>query len=69
MLRTMETMARASSSCPNHIDLAPIADPYHVSGFQSPADDYKQDRLDITEKLVRDPLNTFFFESDSEGTF
>jgi len=58
MLRTIEI--------PNRPDLAPIADPSQVSGFQSPADDYKEDRLNIMEKLVRDPLNTYFFESDSD---
>lgn len=59
MLRTIEI--------PNRPDLAPIADPSQVSGFQSPADDYKEDRLNIMEKLVRDPLNTYFFESDSDA--
>ena len=59
MLRTIETL--------NRPDLAPIADPSQVSGFQSPADDYKEDRLNIMEKLVRDPLNTYFFESDSDA--
>lgn len=59
MLRTIETL--------NSPDLAPIADPSQVSGFQSPADDYKEDRLNIMEKLVRDPLNTYFFESDSDA--
>lgn len=59
MLRTIETL--------NRPDLAPIADPSQVSGFQSPADDYKEDRLNIIEKLVRDPLNTYFFECDSDA--
>ncbi|WP_411273371.1 S24 family peptidase [Daejeonella sp.] len=59
MLRTIETF--------NRPDLTPIADPSRVSGFQSPADDYKEQRLNIMEKLVRDPLNTYFFESDSDA--
>lgn len=59
MLRTIETL--------NRPDLAPISDPTQVSGFQSPADDYKQERLNIMEKLVKDPLNTYFFESDSDA--
>ena len=59
MLRTIETL--------NRPDLTPIADPSQVSGFQSPADDYPENRLNIMEKLVRDPLNTYFFESDSDA--
>lgn len=59
MLRTIEAL--------NRPDLAPIADPSKVSGFQSPADDYKEERLSIMEKLVKDPLNTYFFESDSDA--
>lgn len=59
MLRTVEI--------PNRPDLDPISDPSQVSGFQSPADDYKKDRLNIMEKLVRDPLNTYYFESDSDA--
>ena len=59
MLRNIEIADRP--------DLAPIADPSQVSGFQSPADDYKKDRLNIMEKLVSDPLNTYFFESDSDA--
>ena len=59
MLRTIETI--------NRPDLAPVADASKVSGFQSPADDYKEDRLNIMKKLVRDPLNTYFFESDSDA--
>lgn len=59
MLRTIEIQ--------NRPDLALIADPSQVSGFQSPADDNKKDRLNVMEKLVRDPLNTYFFESDSDA--
>jgi len=59
MLRTVATL--------NLPELAPIADPSIVSGFQSPADDYKEERLNIMEKLIRDPLNTYFFECDSDA--
>lgn len=33
-----------------------------VSGFKSPADDYLEGRLDISEMLVVDPHCTFYFE-------
>ncbi|MBC7913826.1 MAG: hypothetical protein H7Y07_06845, partial [Pyrinomonadaceae bacterium] len=46
-------------------ELEPIADPGQVSGFQSPAADYQEDRLHILQKLVSDPLNTFYFEASS----
>lgn len=59
MLRTSQTLYRP--------DLSPIADPSIVSGFQSPAEDYQEERLNIMERLVRDPLNTFFFESESDA--
>ncbi|MES3017700.1 MAG: S24 family peptidase [Bacteroidota bacterium] len=59
MLRPITTL--------NLPDLAPIADPSVVTGFQSPADDYKEERLNIMEKLIRDPLNTYFFEVDSDS--
>lgn len=32
-----------------------------ISGFQSPAADYLEGRLDIAEKLVIDPHSTFYF--------
>ncbi|MBC7915064.1 MAG: error-prone repair protein UmuD [Pyrinomonadaceae bacterium] len=46
--------------------LEPIRDPGQVSGFQSPAADYQKDRLHIIQKLVSDPLNTFYFEAGSD---
>jgi len=33
-----------------------------ISGFQSPAADYLEGRLDITEKIVIDPHATFYFQ-------
>src|SRR5690606_6295880 len=47
-------------------DLEPLEDPGKVSGFQSPADDYREDRLNIMERLIADPVNTYYFEADSD---
>ena len=47
-------------------NLEPIRDPGQVSGFQSPAADYQEDRLHIIQNLVSDPLNTFYFEAGSD---
>ncbi|MGM9476182.1 LexA family protein [Pedobacter sp. GSP4] len=33
-----------------------------ISGFQSPAADYLEGRLDISERLVVDPHSTFYFQ-------
>ena len=49
-----------------YTDLEPIADPGEVSGFQSPAANYREDRLNILQRLVTDPLNTFYFEANSD---
>lgn len=46
-------------------DLEPLEDPGNVSGFASPAADYIQDRLHIIQKLVNDPVNTFYFQMES----
>ena len=46
--------------------LEPIKDAGQVSGFQSPAADYTQDRLNILQRLITDPLNTFYFEAESD---
>ncbi|HEY0899322.1 MAG TPA: S24 family peptidase [Sphingobacteriaceae bacterium] len=59
MLRKIETM--------NAPDLEPLEDPGKASGFQSPADDYKQDRLNIIGRLIHDPTNTYYFEADSDA--
>lgn len=58
MLRTIETQ--------RNLDLEPIKDAGQVSGFQSPATDYKEERLDLLERIIVDPLNTFFMESESD---
>lgn len=46
-------------------DLEPLENPGQVTGFSSPAQDYKEDRLHIIQKLVKDPTNTFYFEADN----
>ena len=38
-----------------------------ISGFQSPADDYLEGRLSISEVLVVDPESTFYFQMDSQS--
>ena len=58
MLRQLKTF--------RNTDLEPIKDPGQVSGFQSPAADYQEDRLHILQRLVTDPLNTYYFEAPSD---
>lgn len=43
-----------------------LANPGKASGFVSPAEDYAQKRLHIAQRLVNDPVNTFYFEADDE---
>lgn len=43
-----------------------LDNPGRVSGFISPAEDYKQRRLHIAQKIVKDPTNTFYFEADDD---
>jgi DNA polymerase V len=43
-----------------------LDNPNRVSGFISPAEDYKQRRLHIAQKIVGDPTNTFYFEADDD---
>jgi DNA polymerase V len=38
-----------------------------ITGFQSPADDYLEGRLNITDMLVIDPDCTFYFQMDSSS--
>ncbi|KLT63947.1 LexA family transcriptional regulator [Pedobacter sp. BMA] len=38
-----------------------------ISGFQSPAADYLEGRLDIAEKLVVDPHTTFYFKMEGDA--
>jgi DNA polymerase V len=37
-----------------------------ISGFKSPADDYLEGRLDISDMLVVDPHCTFYFKMDTD---
>ncbi|WP_166332981.1 S24 family peptidase [Sphingobacterium chungjuense] len=37
-----------------------------ISGFKSPADDYLEGRLDISDVLVIDPHCTFYFRMDGD---
>jgi DNA polymerase V len=46
--------------------LEPLENASKVSGFQSPAEDYINRRLDIENKLKHDPVNTFYFESERD---
>ncbi|MBC6112691.1 LexA family protein [Pedobacter fastidiosus] len=46
--------------------LETLDNPGKVSGFISPAEDYKQRRLHIAQRIVTDPTNTFYFEADDE---
>ncbi|MDN3588188.1 S24 family peptidase [Pedobacter aquatilis] len=46
--------------------LETLDNPGRVSGFISPAEDYKQRRLHIAQRIVNDPTNTFYFESDDD---
>lgn len=43
-----------------------LPNPGKVSGFVSPAEDYAQKRLHISQRLVKDPTNTFYFEADDD---
>ncbi|RZL51270.1 MAG: hypothetical protein EOP00_00185 [Pedobacter sp.] len=43
-----------------------LAHPGKVSGFVSPAEDYAQKRLHIAQRIVNDPINTFYFEADDD---
>jgi len=40
--------------------------PGKVSGFVSPAEDYVQKRLHISQLIVKDPTNTFYFQADDD---
>lgn len=46
--------------------LEPLEDAGKVSGFASPAEDYVQIRLNILEKLVQDPINTYYAIADTD---
>lgn len=44
-------------------ELEPLSNPGKTSGFVSPADDYLEGRLNILERLVKDPVNTYYAEA------
>lgn len=51
---------------PKNEFLETLDNPGKVSGFISPAEDYKQRRLHISQLIVKDPTNTFYFEADDD---
>ncbi|MCX2472781.1 hypothetical protein OQZ33_00415 [Pedobacter sp. MC2016-05] len=51
---------------PKNNVLDTLDNPSRVSGFISPAEDYKQKRLHIAQRIVSDPTNTFYFEADDD---
>ncbi|WP_231465081.1 LexA family transcriptional regulator [Pedobacter sp. Leaf132] len=51
---------------PKNSALETLDNPGKVSGFISPAEDYKQRRLHIAQRIVTDPTNTFYFEADDD---
>jgi DNA polymerase V len=50
---------------PKDKEQEPLANPGKVSGFVSPAEDYAQRRLHISQKIVGDPVNTHYFEAET----
>jgi DNA polymerase V len=52
---------------PKNENFEPLENPGRVSGFQSPAEDYAIERLNIMNKLVKDPTNTFYFIADDDS--
>jgi len=50
---------------PTNLELEPLHDPTRVSGFISPAEDYKSLRLHIAQRIVTDPVNTHYFQTDN----
>lgn len=47
-------------------ELEPLSDPGKTSGFVSPAEDYMEGRLNILERLVKDPVNTYYAEATTD---
>ncbi len=47
-------------------DLEPLSHPGKTSGFVSPAEDYMEGRLNILERLVKDPVNTYYAEATTD---
>lgn len=48
---------------PRNEEQEPLVNAGAVSGFVSPAEDYKERRLHISQRIVTDPINTFYFEA------
>ncbi|MNK53037.1 DNA polymerase V subunit UmuD [compost metagenome] len=51
---------------PRNEVLETLSDPSKVTGFVSPAEDYLNKRLHISQRIVRDPVNTYYFEADDD---
>ncbi len=47
-------------------ELEPLSCPGKASGFVSPAEDYMEGRLNILERLVKDPVNTYYAEATTD---
>ena len=43
-----------------------MSHPGKASGFVSPAEDYMEGRLNILERLVKDPVNTYYAEATTD---
>lgn len=51
---------------PKDENLEPLENPGKTSGFVSPAEDYLKGQLNILEKLIKDPVNTYYAEAASD---
>ena len=47
-------------------ELETLRHPGKASGFVSPAEDYMEGRLNILERLVKDPVNTYYAEATTD---
>jgi len=47
--------------------LIPVLQGKIPAGFPSPAADYQEERIDLTEKLIRHPAATFIVESEGDS--
>ena len=47
-------------------ELEPLSNPGKTSGFVSPAEDYMAGQLNILERLVKDPVNTYYAEATTD---
>ena len=48
---------------PRNLEMDTLSNPNKVTGFVSPAEDYVQKRLHIAQRIITDPINTFYFEA------